>query len=143
MDNFEYAPSFSLTDLPQLQSVKLGNWAFYNAYSAVFENLPKLQSIQLGDHALQGGNGADRTTIDEEPYNFKNTLTMRNLPSLTQFKGNEYNFYYMGSVILENIPQLTSDGIQFGGYCFYYTYTIESPNATALESYIRDIGRWV
>ena len=29
---------FEFTDLPQLQSVKLGNWAFYNAYSAVFES---------------------------------------------------------------------------------------------------------
>ena len=40
-------------------------------------DLPKLQSIQLGDHALQGDNGADRQTIITEPYNYKNTLTMR------------------------------------------------------------------
>ena len=45
-----------------------------------------------------------------------------------------------------DIPQLTSDGIQFGGYCFYYTYTIESPSihspislsfdAAGLENYL-------
>ena len=40
-------------------------------------DLPKLQSIQLGDGALRGDNGADRKTISNEPYNYKNTLTMR------------------------------------------------------------------
>ena len=29
---------FEFTDLPQLQSVKLGNAAFYNVHSAVFES---------------------------------------------------------------------------------------------------------
>ena len=40
-------------------------------------DLPKLQSIQLGIWALRGDDGNDRKTISDEPYNFKNTLTMR------------------------------------------------------------------
>ena len=40
-------------------------------------DLPKLQSILLGDSALYGDDGDDRETISDEPYNYKNTLTMR------------------------------------------------------------------
>ena len=40
-------------------------------------DLPKLQSIQLGDYALEGDDRDDRKTISNEPYNYKNTLTMR------------------------------------------------------------------
>ena len=40
-------------------------------------DLPKLQSIQLDFTALYGDDRDDRWTISDEPYNFKNTLTMR------------------------------------------------------------------
>ena len=40
-------------------------------------DLPKLQSIQLDPWALQGDNDNDRKTISDEPFNYKNTLTMR------------------------------------------------------------------
>ena len=40
-------------------------------------DLPKLQSIQLGMYALHGDGRDNRKTISNEPYNFKNTLTMR------------------------------------------------------------------
>ena len=40
-------------------------------------DLPKLQSIQLGEWALKGDNRDDRWTISDEPYMYKNTLTMR------------------------------------------------------------------
>ena len=40
-------------------------------------DLPKLQSIQLGANALYGDSRNDRKTISTEPYNYKNTLTMR------------------------------------------------------------------
>ena len=39
--------------------------------------LPKLQSIELDEGALRGDDRADRKTISDEPYNYKNTLTMR------------------------------------------------------------------
>ena len=40
-------------------------------------DLPKLQSIQLDWYALDGDSRDDRKTISDEPYNYKNTLTMR------------------------------------------------------------------
>ena len=40
-------------------------------------DLPKLQSIRFGRGALCGDDRADRKTISEAPYNYKNTLTMR------------------------------------------------------------------
>ena len=40
-------------------------------------DLPKLQSIQLDELALGGDHRDDRKTINTEPYNYKNTLTMR------------------------------------------------------------------
>ena len=40
-------------------------------------DLPLLQSIELGYEALEGDGRADRKTISEAPYNYKNTLTMR------------------------------------------------------------------
>ena len=40
-------------------------------------DLPKLQSIQLARGALVGDGRDDRKTISDEPYNYKNTLTMR------------------------------------------------------------------
>ena len=81
-------------------------------------DLPKLQSIQLASYALDGDGRPDRKTINDDPYNYKNTLTMRSeikwvnewidLPSLTEFKGDDYNFYAIGSVILES-TDLDSD----------------------------------
>ena len=40
-------------------------------------DLPKLQSIELGEDALRGDNGDGQKTISDEPFNYKNTLTMR------------------------------------------------------------------
>ena len=40
-------------------------------------DLPKVQTIQLGSFAFSGDERDDRQTISDEPYNFKNTLTMR------------------------------------------------------------------
>ena len=40
-------------------------------------DLPKLQSIQLGTWALDGDRRDDQKTISDEPFNYKNTLTMR------------------------------------------------------------------
>ena len=130
---FHYAPSFSLTGLidglvwiHRSSSTTISQTWFRGipvySFGCVWEwlngwiddsDLPKLQSIQLGTWALQGDAGYDRRTINKAPYNWKNTLTMRSeiewvdewidLPSLTEFKGDDWNFYYIGSVILESM----------------------------------------
>ena len=43
-------------------------------------DLPKLQSITLGEDALEGD--WDRKTIDVEPFNYKNTLSMKSNQSI-------------------------------------------------------------
>ena len=65
-----YAGSFSLIglsewmkwwlDLPQLQSVKLGNEAFLLAESFELSNLPSLQSIEIGGNGFIGAFNHDR-----------------------------------------------------------------------------------
>ena len=40
-------------------------------------DLPKVQSIQLGWATLEGDSSNDRKMMDHEPFNYKNTLTMR------------------------------------------------------------------
>ena len=40
-------------------------------------DLPKLQSIQLDRWALEGDERDNRKMINNPPYNYKNTLTMR------------------------------------------------------------------
>ena len=84
-------------------------WSKWNDHS----DLPKLQSVHLDQCALNGDNRDGRKTTSDEPYNYKNTLTMRSeiewndewidLPSLTTFKGDGANFYLNGHVILESI----------------------------------------
>ena len=109
-------------------------------------DLPKLKTIQLGGSNFEEDRRDDRKGISDIPYNYKNTLTMRSetkwddewidLPSLVEFKGNNYDFQYIGIVLLESsyikcindvdIPQLSTEGIYFSKYCFDYTYTIQS-----------------
>ena len=75
-------------------------------------DLPELQTIQLGEQALCGDSRDERKAIEEKPFNYKNTLTMRSeneiknecldLPSLNRIKGDLENFRHIGSVILES-----------------------------------------
>ena len=86
-------------------------WEWLNGWID-HSDLPELRFIELGVSALYGDSDDDRKTISTEPYNYKNTLTMRSesewndewidLPSLTSFKGDWHNFQCMGSVILES-----------------------------------------
>ena len=46
-------------------------------------DLPKLQSIDLTWETLYGDWNDDRKTISDEPYNYKNTLIMRSIISLS------------------------------------------------------------
>ncbi|KAK8810418.1 hypothetical protein WA538_002989, partial [Blastocystis sp. DL] len=90
--SFNNLQRFALANLPQLQSVNLGYFTAADGFVTIFDNLPSLRSITLDDGALDGN----------WHFDYKiNKLTMRNLPSLTQFKGDWHNFDYMGIVVLE------------------------------------------
>ena len=92
-----YTPSLSLTSLIDglvwihrsssttinqvwiqiIQSCSYGCvWEWLNGWSDD-SDLPKLQSIQLSRCALFGDGRADRETIRNPPFNYRNTLTMR------------------------------------------------------------------
>ncbi|KAK8807872.1 hypothetical protein WA588_006360 [Blastocystis sp. NMH] len=124
LDSFYRVLLFSLKDLPQLQSTRIGQSAFELCQRVVFENLPQLQSIVFVSWALRGDRNNYRKTISSAPYNYDSSLTMKNLPLLTRVSGSN-NFDFIGSVILENIPLLSTGNISFSG-SFQYTYSLQS-----------------
>ena len=78
-------------------------------------DLPQLQSIILDDSALEGDWQKNRKGIEFKPYNYKNTLTMKSshkrigsypdLPSLTEFRGQDHHFLCFGSVVLKSTSE--------------------------------------
>ena len=68
--------------------------------------------IDFASHAFEGNAEENRQTIRDEPYNYKNTLTMKSwirssnrridLPLLVSFTGDNYIFHYVGSAFLES-----------------------------------------
>ena len=77
-----------------------------------YVDLPKLQFIDMDDYTFEGNPGDKQITIFHEPYNYKSMLIMKSwidsskkwidLPSLISLTGACYNFYRIGSIILES-----------------------------------------
>ena len=153
-----------ILDLPSLETIELGDGDFCFCQSVRFESidlidwlsdLPKLQSIRLFSGALSGDNRKDRKTIKKEPYNYKNTLSMKgidlffihqsDLPSLTSLKSDgDDNFQTIGSVTLEStsyhsfiytdIPNINSTGILMTGEnAFRHTYSLTSTSTLSFS----------
>ena len=101
-----------------------------------------LTSLNVDAEAFDGDNRSDRKTIIYEPFNYLNTLTMKNLPSLRQLNLASKNFRFIGSVVLENIPSLRGNGITIGDRCFYFVYSLQSANASDFDSAIRRESRF-
>ena len=128
---FSSTGSFAMSNLTSLQSIEFGQWCFggdnnnrggASSFSLIgiiewmkWEiDLPLLQSVKLGYLAFTGD--SNRKTIDEYPYNYNNTMTMKSdsnwqnvyldLPSLISFVGGRYNYLYFGSVIFESTISL-------------------------------------
>ncbi|KAK8796357.1 hypothetical protein WA171_004318 [Blastocystis sp. BT1] len=124
---FFYYESFECKNLPSLISIELDQYAFFDSHLIVFENLIQLQSIILGLETIYGD--AETTASNE--------LIMKNLPSLSVFKGEGWNFFSIGKVILENIPILEDDGIEMGNSVFYDVAELHNSNADSLDRFIR------
>ena len=84
-----------IKDLPLLNSVILGNFAFFYSLSTVISNLPHLNSIKLGIATLAG-----------RYYDSSCSLKMENLTNLKSITSDGTSFYYPHSVILSNIPNV-------------------------------------
>ncbi|KAK8792317.1 hypothetical protein WA171_002569, partial [Blastocystis sp. BT1] len=95
-------------DLPSLESISIGRYSFCHCHSVRFENLTCFQSMYLFDGAFQGDLGDDRKSNSTAPFNYRNTLTMKNLNHLVSMYVAPVCFSFIGSVVLENIPVLTS-----------------------------------
>ncbi|KAK8789543.1 hypothetical protein WA171_001635 [Blastocystis sp. BT1] len=91
-ETLEFYDSFELKNLPSLISIQLDDYVFCNCQRIVFDNLIRLQSITLKLGAFTSKCG----TIES------NELIMKNLPSLTTFKGDSNNFYCIGKVQLDS-----------------------------------------
>ncbi|KAK8802898.1 hypothetical protein WA171_006569, partial [Blastocystis sp. BT1] len=130
--------SFTLSDFPSLISIEIGYKAFNDCHSIVFENLTQLQSITLEYGALCGYECKPKSHMYRpNPYSsYLNRLEMNNLPSLSTFKGEGYNFIRIGKVTLNNIPSLTSEGIQMREDVFREVKELYSSNADSLDRFI-------
>ena len=118
--------SFNLSNLPALIALEIGCGAFKNCHSIVFENLNQLQSITLEYGALCGDGCTTKS----------NELIMKNLPSLSSFKGDDHNLLWIGIVILENIPSLTEDHIWMNASVFSKVRELHSSNADSFKQFI-------
>ena len=56
---------FEFTDLPQLQSVMLNNYAFQNTKSFEMSNLTSLQFIEFGQSCFNGASSFSLIGMDE------------------------------------------------------------------------------
>lgn len=68
-----------IKDCNGLQSILMGNATFQSVQSVEMERLPQLGSITLGWYSMNGCNEDYRKSIEEEPYNYKNTLSMKSM----------------------------------------------------------------
>ncbi|KAK8807475.1 hypothetical protein WA171_000432 [Blastocystis sp. BT1] len=129
-ESFKLCESFELKNLPSLISIQLDDEAFCDCQRIVFENLTQLQSITLGIYTLYG----DSATAES------NELKMKNLPSLSLFKGEGSNFRWIDKVILDDIMLLTEEGIQLRKEYiipFNNVKKLSSSNADSLDQFIR------
>ncbi|KAK8795901.1 hypothetical protein WA171_003868 [Blastocystis sp. BT1] len=104
-NSFFWYEHMELKDLPSLVSIRFDDHVLEYIHSIVFEDLPDLQTVSIGEYTLAGDDYARDT----------NVFIMKNLPSLSSFKGDGYNLNCIGKVILDDIPSLTQDGSPLNG----------------------------
>ena len=114
---------FDYAELPELQTVKLGDGSFKYCDFIIIESelkgcahyldLPNLREIRLGNCALMGSNlNCNLNASNQFEVHYFNSLIMRSrvehistiidLPSLNLFQGDGLNFHDIGSVTLES-----------------------------------------
>ena len=97
--------------LPQLQSVKLGDYAFRNTKTVGMSNLTSLQSIEFGVECFNGANAFSLIGMVES------IIWRIGLPQLQSIKLNNNAFQNTKSFEMFNLTSLQS--IDIGQSCFY------------------------
>ena len=96
--------------LPQLQSVKLGDYAFRNTKTIGVSNLVSLQSIEFGVECFNGASSFSLIGMDES------IIWRIGLPQLQSVKLNNNAFQNTKSFEMSNLTSLQS--IDIGQSCF-------------------------
>ncbi|CBK20986.2 uncharacterized protein [Blastocystis hominis] len=93
--------SFVIENLPQLEEIELGRWAFSLSLSTKINNLPQLKVLKLGWGAISGSYQSETSKLE-----------MRNLPSLHSITlyGDD-NFCDVKELVLENIMNVQNVNI--------------------------------
>ena len=107
-------------DLPLLQSVKLGNWAFRYTKSFGMSNLNSLQSIEFGQGCFGGYYYMGNIYGGASSFSLIGIIGWMNweidLPLLQSVKLGNWAFWNTKSFEMSNLPSLQS--IDFGQWCF-------------------------
>ena len=154
---------FDYTDLPQLQSVKLGAWAFRYVHSVVFESdwmnelmiqiclnynpfnlvnglllvIGVMVERRLALHPTTSRTHWQWEVILNEMMNeqiFLHWLASKEVISTSGISVQWFWRVVIWLLIEVDIPQLSSSGIQFDKKCFYYTYSVQSSSIHSLIS---------
>ncbi|KAK8791746.1 hypothetical protein WA588_002055 [Blastocystis sp. NMH] len=123
--SFSSFTHFEMHNLPSLQSLILDDYCFTKCSQLVLTGFPSLQTIQFGESVFADCNSVfmkdlvslrsialGRASLRFREYG-DNTLVMRNLPSLTTFIGDGYNWERVDSLLLEHLPSLSPTSISF------------------------------
>ncbi|KAK8801088.1 hypothetical protein WA588_001914, partial [Blastocystis sp. NMH] len=138
---FYGSPSVCMRDLPQLQTLLFNSYSFSYCHDIVLENLPSLKFLSLGCMALNGDDRDDRKVNMSEPFQYKNTLVMKDLPSLTQLNGENGNFGNIGIFTFTNIPLLNRKSISFMTTPFDSTKRVNVENASGILGYLKSLKK--
>ena len=87
---FFYCSRLFLKELPQIKTVKIGDYSFYHTNSVLFCNMPKLLFIIVG-------NGCFFRSL-----HYKGRLVLQNLPSLAAFTSLEQSFVSIHSLTIKS-----------------------------------------
>ena len=87
---FFYCSRLFLKEMPQIKTVKIGDYSFYHTNSVLFCNMPKLLFIIVG-------NGCFFRSL-----HYKGRLVLQNLPSLIAFTSLEESFVSIHSLTIKS-----------------------------------------
>ncbi|KAK8818550.1 hypothetical protein WA538_003863 [Blastocystis sp. DL] len=104
-------------------------------------DLPSLKFLSLGCMALNGDDRDDRKVNMSESFQYKNTLVMKDLPSLTQLNGENGNFGNIGIFTFTNIPLLNRKSISFMTTPFDSTKRVNVENASGILGYLKSLKK--
>ena len=69
--------SLTIKNCNAMQSLTMGNATFQNAQTAELDSLPQLNRMVMGVNSIRGCDEDNRKALEEEPFDYRNTMIMR------------------------------------------------------------------